>query len=92
MPRIRKRKNIASKDISIANQAYEKIKNGKSVRASALEFDLCHVSLGRCIYKKEAVGEELSAFVRMGYRAHNKVFTDEQEKELSKYIIRSADI
>ncbi|XP_011859139.1 PREDICTED: tigger transposable element-derived protein 6-like [Vollenhovia emeryi] len=28
----------------------------------------------------------------MGYKAHNKVFTQEQERELSKYLIRCADI
>lgn len=30
--------------------------------------------------------------MKMGYKAHNRVFTQEQERELSKYLIRCADI
>lgn len=92
MPRTReKRTNRGEKDISIYNDAYNEVEKGTSIRAAANKFNLCHVSLTRYIQKRKVCGVEACS-VTMGYRAANKVFTNEQEKELSNYLIRCADI
>lgn len=52
MPRNRPRKtDRGTKDLLLYEQAYEEILKGRSVRASAEMFDLCHVSLLR--YQKK---------------------------------------
>lgn len=51
------------------------------------------MSLQRYKQKREAVdNDELGISIKMSYGAANKVFTDDQEKELCQYLIRSADI
>lgn len=44
----------------------------------------------RYVRKRGATGENED--VRMGYRTHNKVFNEDQERSLGKYLIRCADI
>ncbi|KAK9685512.1 CENP-B N-terminal DNA-binding domain [Popillia japonica] len=91
MPRTRKRTTTrAEKDVGVYEQAYEDITTGLlSLRAAAKKYDLCHVSLSRYKKKREEAGENS---VAMGYRAWNKVFTDEHEKIMADYIIRASQI
>lgn len=42
------------------------------------------------VRKRDATGGDKNQ--EMGYKAHNQVFNEEQEHELSKYSIRCADI
>ncbi|XP_030767511.1 uncharacterized protein LOC115891224 [Sitophilus oryzae] len=67
-----------------------------STRAAAKKHDLCHVSLGRFKNKNEALealgAEKNNNSVSMGYRAWNKVFTQEQEQIMEDYILKAANI
>lgn len=69
--------------------AYDDVKTGDSLRKAADKHGINHCSLLRYIRKRDASdkGDE-----SMGFRAHNRVFNEEQEGDLSKYLIRCADI
>lgn len=95
MPRTKIRKTgRGTKDISVYELAYEDVNNGVySVRAAAKNYELCHVSLTR--YKKkreEALSKGDQAPVTMGYKAWNKVFSENQEIVMAEYIIKAAEI
>lgn len=91
MPRVRQRKTTKGRtDLSTYKQAYEDVKAGSSLRTAAEKNGLNHSSLFRYIRKRDAAGNDENQ--EMGYKAHNRVFTQEQERELSKYLIRCADI
>lgn len=90
MPRKRDKKTSrGSKDLLLYEQAYEEIIKGRSIRASAKMFDLCHISLLR--YRNKKIGAPDSR-PNMGYNPATKVFTEEQENCMAKYVIKTADI
>lgn len=91
MPRNRKRTTErGTKDLFLYEQAYEEILRGRSVRAAAKMFNLCHVSLTR--YKTKRLSAPEGQTVRMGYNPASKVFNENQEQSISDYLITSADI
>lgn len=91
MPRNRPRKtDRGTKDLLLYEQAYEEICQGRSVRAAARMFDLCHVSLSRYQKKRETAPEGHT--VSMGYNPATKIFTESQELSICEYVIRTADI
>lgn len=93
MPRVRVRKTSRGHtSLSNYSDAYEEVKAGYSLRKAAEKHGLNHCSLLRYIKKRDASGEEENQDVDMGYKAHNRVFNEEQEREFSKYLIRCADI
>lgn len=87
MPRIRLRKTERGRcDLKNYEDAYDEVKRrGSSLRAAAELHGVNRISLFRYIRKRDRACNKDS--VRMGYVAHNKVFTVEQEQQLSKYII-----
>ncbi|KAG5892532.1 hypothetical protein JTB14_011121 [Gonioctena quinquepunctata] len=90
MPRVRVRKTSRGQiELSRYRDAYEEVKAGDSLRNAADKHGINYCSLLRYIRKRDASGED-DQF--MGYRAHNRIFNEEQEQELSKYLIRCADI
>ncbi|XP_049873490.1 jerky protein homolog-like [Pectinophora gossypiella] len=91
MPRVRVRKTSRGQiDISSYEDAYKSVKAGLSLRKAAERYGVHYCSLLRYKRKRDASGEGENP--DMGYKAHNRVFTNEQEQELSKYLIRCADI
>ncbi|XP_038855133.1 uncharacterized protein LOC120052350 [Salvelinus namaycush] len=61
---------------------------GQSVRSAAKAHGVCHVTLFRyCRRKKDSANARLPA-----YRAHNRVFSQEQENHLKEYLLRAAEI
>lgn len=89
--------NRGVKDISIYEQAYEDIKKEtfESVRATARKFQLCHVTLGRYMKKRdeETLREGEKSSVKVGRTIWNsKVFSEDWEKIMGNYIIRAAEI
>ncbi|XP_043468651.1 uncharacterized protein LOC122502578 [Leptopilina heterotoma] len=92
MPRLRKTVRGEHNLFKYEN-AYEDLEKGLSLRIAAKRHGLCHMSLSRYKQKRKKASEENSTAVStMGYAAHNKVFTDSQEKILSNYLLRSCDI
>lgn len=90
MPRRRaKLTDRGSKDLLLYEQAFQEIQNGRSIRAAAEMFNLCHVSLIRYKRKKETNPD---GDIRMGYNPATKVFSAEQELQISKYLIKTAAI
>ncbi|KAJ8718478.1 hypothetical protein PYW08_016055 [Mythimna loreyi] len=94
MPRKRLRKTErAQANISQYEDAYEEVKRGTSVRRAAELHPINRMSLLRYLRKRdEASTVHVGSQISMGYAAHNKVFSMEQEQQLSKYITRCADI
>lgn len=90
MPRKRLRKTERGRcDLKNYEDAYDEVKRlGSSLQAAAELHGVNRISLFRYIRKRDGACNKDS--VRMGYVAHNKVFTVEQEQQLSKYIIRRA--
>ncbi|CAF4822893.1 unnamed protein product [Pieris macdunnoughi] len=90
--RLRKTERARS-NISKYKHAYEEVKRGTSLRRAAEMHNINRMSLLRYIRKRDEMGANHDEdSIHMGYVAHNKVFSKEQEEELSKYIIRCADI
>ncbi|KAH9627647.1 hypothetical protein HF086_009797 [Spodoptera exigua] len=90
MPRVRVRKTSRGNiDLSSYSNAYEEVKAGETLRKAAEKHGINHCSLLRYIRKRDATGGDDTG---MGYKAHNRVFNEDQERELSKYLIRCADI
>ncbi|KAG5870019.1 hypothetical protein JTB14_013871 [Gonioctena quinquepunctata] len=90
MPRVRVRKTSRGQiELSRYRDAYEEVKAGDSLLNAADNHGINHCSLLRYIRKRDASDEDDQV---MGYRAQNQIFNEEQEQELSKYLIRCADI
>lgn len=90
MPRNRVRKTErGTKDVFLYEEAYKEIQAGRSIRGAASMFDLCHVSLMRYTHKRKLNPERE---VALGYNSARKVFSIEQENEISGYLMRTADI
>lgn len=89
MPRKRLRTtNRGSVNIeTMQNAAKSVVDENKSIRGVAKEYGICHVTLAR-FCKKVRNGGPISH----GYNAHNRIFKDEYEEELKKYILRCADL
>lgn len=95
MPRNRVRKTDRGlTDISQYKQAYEEVLNGKSARAAAKDFGLCHVSLLRYKRKREEhdADSDSHSTVVMGYNSAKKVFSNEQETRIVDYINKATDM
>ncbi|XP_060859163.1 uncharacterized protein LOC132936449 [Metopolophium dirhodum] len=63
-----------------------------SQRSAAKKFNICHVSLNRYINKFKLHRETGSCQPAFGYRPHNKVFNNFQEKQLADYVKISTDM
>lgn len=96
MPRKRVRKTSRGEsDIVSYRNAYDEVKRGSSLRQAAVKYGVNYISLLRYKRKRDIANEndnELEQNVSMGYVAHNKVFNDDQERQLAKYLMRCADI
>lgn len=94
MPRKRLRKTERGRcDIIKYEDAYKQVKSGTSLRQAAEMHGVNRMSLLRYIRKRDgAIADHNEGSVSMGYVAHNKVFSEEQEQQLSKYITRCAEI
>lgn len=96
MPRKRIRKTLRGEsDITLYKNAYDEIKLGISLRRAAEKYGVNYVSLLRYKRKIDAANDddhEQVQNVSMGYVAHNKVFNEDQERQLAKYLMRCADI
>ncbi|XP_065172178.1 uncharacterized protein, partial [Atheta coriaria] len=94
MPRKRLRKTERARcDISKYEYAYDEVKRGTSLRRAAEIHEINRMSLLRYIRKRDEAGaNQCEGRISMGYVAHNKVFSNEQEQQLTKYITRCADI
>lgn len=69
------------------------MKRGTSLRKAAEMHELNRMSLLRYIRKRDGAGAGHNEdSVSMGYVAHNKVSSEEQEQQLSRYITRCAEI
>lgn len=91
MPRVRVRKTSRGQvNLSRYKDAFEDVRAGDSLRKAADKHGVNHCSLLRYIRKRDASKDEENQ--DMGYKPHNRVFNEEQERELSKYLIRCADI
>ncbi|KAL4100747.1 hypothetical protein QTP88_020779 [Uroleucon formosanum] len=66
--------------------------NHMSERSAAKKFNICHVSLNRYIKKFKLHRETGICLPAFGYRPHNKIFDDFQEKQLVDYVKFSADM
>lgn len=92
MPRKRVRKTERGlSGISKYEDAYKEVKRGTSLRRAAEMYEVNRMSLLRYLRKRDKAGDN-EGTISMGYVAHNKVFSVEQEQQLSKYIARCADI
>ncbi|XP_026818841.1 uncharacterized protein LOC113557490 isoform X2 [Rhopalosiphum maidis] len=63
-----------------------------SERSVAKQFNICHVSLNRYIKKYKLHRETGGCLPAIGYRSHNKIFNDFQEKQFAEYVQISADM
>ncbi|XP_060846584.1 uncharacterized protein LOC132926267 [Rhopalosiphum padi] len=63
-----------------------------SERSVAKQFNICHVSLNRYIKKFKLHRETGGCLPAIGYRSHNKIFDDFQEKQFAEYVKISADM
>jgi len=68
------------------------LENLMSERSAASQFNICHVSLNRYIKKFKLHRETGSCLPAFGYRPHNKIFNDFQEKQFADYVHISADM
>jgi len=67
------------------------IKECKSIRSVAKDFDICHVNLTRYIIKLKAM-ELGGSPPKCGYRPHTRIFDSCQETMLSNYLKNCADM
>ncbi|KAG5895696.1 hypothetical protein JTB14_021389 [Gonioctena quinquepunctata] len=78
VPRVRVRKTSRGQiELSRYRDAYEEVKAGDSLRNAADKHGINHCSLLRYMRKRDASGEDDQV---MGYRAHNRIFNEEQEQ------------
>ena len=94
MPRVRKRVTNRGVPLSILEQASDIITDeGKSVRAVAKAFDICHTTLFRFHKKKKNLASTASKNKPLaGYWTGRKVFLEDQEKSLNEYLQRATDL
>nr|CAH7729490.1 unnamed protein product [Callosobruchus chinensis] len=95
MPRKRIRKTSRGEhDISLYSNAYDEVKLGVSLRKAAKKYGINYVSLLRYKQKRNAIDDDNHGQVdiTMGYVAHNRVFSEDQERILASYLIRCAEI
>lgn len=91
MPRVRARTTQRGLvDKQVYERAFFDVRRGESLRRAAEVHGVCHVTLFRYCKRRAEAGERQTR--APGYRAHNKVFTEEQEKRLQAYVKRAADI
>uniref|UniRef100_A0A3Q3BZD9 HTH psq-type domain-containing protein n=1 Tax=Haplochromis burtoni TaxID=8153 RepID=A0A3Q3BZD9_HAPBU len=79
---------------SILERASNDVRNqGKSTRSVAKLYGICHVTLHRFCKERKKVEEQGSMELPcVGYHSGKKVFTDEQEKELTEYLMRVKEL
>uniref|UniRef100_A0A2S2NP39 Jerky-like n=1 Tax=Schizaphis graminum TaxID=13262 RepID=A0A2S2NP39_SCHGA len=94
MPRTRKRitNRGTMADSEMRKAADICLQENQSIRSVAASFNICHVSLSRYIKKLKLHQNGRGDKPVFGYRAHNKVFNQFQENQLSEYIKNSADM
>lgn len=88
-----KRKTDPGVPLNILERASNDVKEqGKSIRSVAKQYGICHVTLYRFCKERKKLEEKGSRDLpRVGYHSGKKVFTDEQENELTAYLMRAAD-
>ena len=94
MPRERKRvtnRGVTGVPLHILERASNSVREGRSVRAVAIEFAICHTTLFRFHKKRQGQGHD-DTLPGVGYRSSRRVFTDEQEKSLGLYLKKAADL
>lgn len=93
MPRTYIRKtNRGRNDISQYKNAYKEVINGSSLKSAAQTHGVNYRSLLRYMEKRNEAKSGEAENIAMGYVAPNRVFTQEQEREFSEYLICCADI
>ncbi|KAI8440679.1 hypothetical protein MSG28_009033 [Choristoneura fumiferana] len=94
MPRNRKKTtNRGECDLNLYKKAYDEVQTkGIPLRQAAEKYGVKLTSLFRYKKKRDSCNEDAAVSVSMGYSPHNKVFSESQEKELTKYLTRCADI
>ena len=93
MVRQRNRKtNRGKKNDQVQEAAFDALRDGTPVRQVARNYDVCHVSVGRYMKKLKKAQDEGKPAPEMGYKSHHRIFTEAQESELVKYILRAADL
>ena len=93
MPRTRVRTTTRGlTDTSVYQIAAEEVvNNNSSVRAAAKKHNLCHVTLYRFMKKKQKYENDGNTLLpKVGYRSVKRVFTNEEEKIISDYIIKAS--
>lgn len=85
MPRVRKWVTDGGIPLSVLLQASDVVRDeGKSVRAVAKAFVICHTTLVRYHKQKHQERQPLA-----GYRTSRKVLSAEQERSLREYLTRA---
>ncbi|XP_060878158.1 uncharacterized protein LOC132950650 [Metopolophium dirhodum] len=93
MPRIRQRTtNRGNNSEAIKRAAEICIKENKSERSVANQFEICHVSLNRYIKKLKAHRDTGGPLPECGYRPHTRIFNNLQESMLTNYLKNCADM
>ncbi|CAM4575953.1 unnamed protein product [Leuciscus chuanchicus] len=94
MPRVRKRVTNRGVPLNILERASDVIRDeGRTVRAVAKDFAICHTTLFRFNKKREKLtGEGSDTLPRAGYWTSRKVFSEDQERSLREYLKRAADL
>lgn len=93
MPRIRKRKTNRGTDNEVMNRAADMcLMEGKSERAVAKYFNICHVSLNRFIKNLKIHQSGCGPEPKCGYKPHTRVFDNCQEIQLTNYLKNCADM
>jgi len=93
MPRIRQRTTNRGTDSEAIKRAAEIcIKENKSERSVANQFEICHVSLNRYIKKLKAHRDSGGPLPECGYRPHTRIFNNLQESMLTNYLKNCADM
>lgn len=94
MPRTRKRVTNRGVPLNILEQASDIIKDeGRSMRAVAKDFAICHTTLFRFHKKRETLtGDGSDKLPSAGYWTTKKVFSNDQEKSLTQYLKKAAEL
>uniref|UniRef100_A0A8C4RK86 HTH CENPB-type domain-containing protein n=1 Tax=Erpetoichthys calabaricus TaxID=27687 RepID=A0A8C4RK86_ERPCA len=94
MPRVRERVTNRRVPLEILEQASNIIrKEGRTVRAVAKDFSICHTTLFRFHKKREKLASEGSdKLPHAGYWTIRRVFSEDQERSQKQYLQRAADL
>ncbi|CAM4613171.1 unnamed protein product [Leuciscus chuanchicus] len=94
MPRVRKRVTNRGVPLNILEGASDVIRDeGRTVRAVAKDFAICHTTLFRFNKRRERLtGEGSDKLPRAGYWTSRKVFSEDQERSIREYLKRAADL